>query len=415
MHFRLARVQWLAAALVSLLAVSAVASRAAATAPKPATAAPKPAAAAPKSGATTRAASHTPRPDTAHQLETAKSARQLEELGAYAAAAATLRALRRVAPPDADLDLALAMDLARSGARDSAAMLLWTPRMDAALADTLPITRRHAYPWEREALWVNGRFDGWHWYVARVRAELAASLARWSDARKAAEDCVRAHPLSGKEWLLLAVCAGREGRSDQAALAAREAVALDPTLPEAFYLCGLYDWRDGNLALARQRFRAAVDLDSTWVVPAEAYVRTRLPGAPPDSLPTAVLVGQRAAALLCSPVRPKVDEYLQVDETAEVERRGSPQVPESVMAQLGTLELALPVLVDEQGRAVLNDLPWFPPQAMPPSVVSALVRCLTDWRFRPAMKNGLPFPVWASVEFSYTYSPGGATPPGTKP
>ena len=391
-----------AAALLCLLAL----------APAAATAAPQAAAA--KRSPPRHAAARTPRPDGTTQLEAAKSARQLEELGAYAAAAAKLRALRRVAPPDADLDLALAMDLARSGARDSAAMLLWTPRMDAALVDTLPITRRHAYPWEREALWVNGRFDGWHWYVARVRAELAASLGRWTDARRAAEDCVRAHPLAGKEWLLLAVCAGREGRADQAALAAREAVALDPTLPEAFYLCGLYDWRDGHLTLARQRFRAAADLDSTWVIPAAAYVRTRLPGAAPDSLPTEVLVGQRAAALLCSPVRPKVDEYLQVDETAAVEHRGAPQVPESLMAELGTVELALPVLVDEQGRAVLNDLPWFPPQAMPPSVVSALVRCLTDWRFRPAMKNGLPFPVWASVDFSYKYSPGGP-PPGTKP
>jgi hypothetical protein len=85
------------------------------------------------------------------------------------------------------------------------------------------------------------------------------------------------------------------------------------------------------------------------------------------------------------------------------------------MAALGTLELALPVLVDERGRAVLNDLPWFPPEAVPPRVVSALVRCLPDWRFRPAMKNGLPFPVWASVDFSYQYSPGGSSPAGHKP
>ena len=156
-------------------------------------------------------------------------------------------------------------------------------------------------------------------------------------------------------------------------------------------------------------------LDSTWVRPAEAYVRTRLPGAEPDSLPTRFLVGQREAALLTSPVRPKVDEYIQVDETAEVETRGSPAVSESTMAALGTLELALPVLVDERGRAVLNDLPWIPPEAIPPRVIAALVRCLTDWRFRPAMKNGLPFPVWASVDFSYKYSPGGAKPSGQKP
>ena len=31
------------------------------------------------------------------------------------------------------------------------------------------------------------------------------------------------------------------------------------------------------------------------------------------------------------------------------------------------------------------------------------------------MKNGLPFPVWASVDFSYKYSPGGPPPSGRKP
>jgi len=365
-----------------------------------------------KPATTTRASG---KPTSAQLLELAKSARQLEELGAYAGAASKLRALRRQVLPDVDLDLALAMDLARGGARDSAARLMWTPRMDAALADTLPVTRRHNYPWEREALWINGRFDGWSWYVARVRAELAASLGRWSDARRAAEACVIAHPMAGKEWLMLAVCAGREGRLDQAALAARQASALDPTLPEAFYLSGLYEWRAGDREQARRRFRAAVLLDSTWVLPAEAYVRTRLPGTAPDSLPFELLVGQRASALLCSPVRPKVDEYIQVDETAEVVTRGQPQVPESTMAALGTLELALPVLVDERGRAVLHDLPWFPPEAVPPRVVAALVLCLPDWRFRPAMKNGLPFPVWASVDFSYKYSPGGSSPAGHKP
>jgi hypothetical protein len=48
-------------------------------------------------------------------------------------------------------------------------------------------------------------------------------------------------------------------------------------------------------------------------------------------------------------------------------------------------------------------------------VVAALIGCLPDWRFRPAMKNGLPFPVWASVEFSYQYTPTGHSPTGGKP
>ena len=150
-------------------------------------AAPILAASAPHASAKPRSATNAAAAASQTPLELAKAARQLEELGAYGAAAVKLGELRRRVAPDADLDLALAMDLARNGAVDSAAALMWTPRMDAALADSLSLIRRHTYPWEREGLWVNGKFDGWNWYVARVRVELAATLGRWSDARRAAE------------------------------------------------------------------------------------------------------------------------------------------------------------------------------------------------------------------------------------
>ena len=97
--------------------------------------------------------------------------------------------------------LALALDEARSGQLDSAAARLWSPLLSEAMADTLPPERRRRYPWEREQLWVNGWYDGWPWYIARARAEVAASLGRWPQALEAARACVAARPLAGKEWL----------------------------------------------------------------------------------------------------------------------------------------------------------------------------------------------------------------------
>ena len=106
----------------------------------------------------------------AQRMELAKTARELEEVGAYTRAAIALGRLRAGTPPDADLDLALALDLARIGRPEGAESLLVAPALTAALTDTLPVQRRHLYPWERETLWTNGRFDGWSWYVWRARA-----------------------------------------------------------------------------------------------------------------------------------------------------------------------------------------------------------------------------------------------------
>ena len=180
----------------------------------------------------------------------AREARTLEELGAYGQATDRLRQLRRRVPPDADLELTLALDEARSGDVDSAAARLASPLLEAALNDTVPLERRHEYPWHPEAEWINGRFDGWYWYIARARAELAAASGRWREAADAARLCVAARSLSGKEWLILAVCAGRAGSLDEAAAAAERAVFLDASLPEAHFLRGLYEWRAGRRGAA---------------------------------------------------------------------------------------------------------------------------------------------------------------------
>src|SRR5213594_3313881 len=90
-----------------------------------------------------------------------------------------LRALRSRTGPDPDLEIELALLEARSGQLDSAAERLWSPALTAALSDSMPVTRRERYGWDRGPLWLNGSFDGWNWYVARARAEVASSLGRW--------------------------------------------------------------------------------------------------------------------------------------------------------------------------------------------------------------------------------------------
>ncbi|HEY6865846.1 MAG TPA: hypothetical protein VI792_01240, partial [Candidatus Eisenbacteria bacterium] len=79
--------------------------RAAAATPAPAPATKKPAASAAKPAT---AATRSP-------LQVGADARGLEEVGAYGQAREALRALRRRVAPDADLDLALAIDEARTG------------------------------------------------------------------------------------------------------------------------------------------------------------------------------------------------------------------------------------------------------------------------------------------------------------
>ncbi|OGF14277.1 MAG: hypothetical protein A2W00_03870 [Candidatus Eisenbacteria bacterium RBG_16_71_46] len=332
-------------------------------------------------------------------LERAREARVLEEVGSYAGAAEVLRRVRREVPRDADLDLELALDEARGGRPDSAAALLWEPLVAAALRDSLPEARRRFFTFAREGLWVNGQYDGWRWYIARARAEVALALGRWREARDAARVAVDERPLAGKEWLLLAVSAGRAGELAEARAAAVRAAALDPSLPEAHYFSGLWAWRDGRRAEADDSFRRAAELDSLYRDPALARVRLMLPGSRPDSLPGYFLTGPRGVGMITSPMRPKLEEFVQMDLTPRVARIGQIPVPDSVEIRLRPEQRALPVLVDQQGRVVLHELLPFPPDLMPASAVASLVGSLPEWRFQPAMKGGEPRIAWATVSF----------------
>ena len=340
-----------------------------------------------------------PRPPQASApSEQARLAKMLEDDGAYESAAVTLRALRARVAPDADLDLALALDLARAGAPDSARSLLQGPNLSAALADSCPPARRRPYgPTATRC----GRTDA-------TRAGAGPSRGRgpkWTPGsaagrrpRAAARLAVTERPLAGREWLVVAVCSGRAGDLAGAERQARLAAYLDPMLPEAQYLVGLFEWRAGRRGDALQRFAAAVALDSLYEPAVRARQRLRFfPGAAPDSLPGVFLTGGREAGLLTSPVRPKLESASSLDRGAVVLQRTMVPVPDSIQVEIKPLRIILPVLVDERGRAVLCELPWLPPGDLPAPLVAVLLQSLPGWRFAPAERFGQPVRGWTSV------------------
>ncbi|HET7226082.1 MAG TPA: hypothetical protein VFK69_10260, partial [Candidatus Eisenbacteria bacterium] len=302
-----------------------------------------------------------------------------------------------------DLELYLALDEARAGALDSAWTRLAGARLSGALADTLPPERRRLYAWEREQTWLDGRYTGWPWYIARARAEVAARLGRWRDAHAAARLAVAMNPLDGDQYAMLSVCAARDGDLAEAAEAAHAAVALDPALPEAHDLEGLFDWRDGRRMEAGEQFRAAIALDSTDEKAAVALMRSRLPGARPDTLPDSWLHGVREAGLLTSPVGPKTEEFVQMETPALVIRHDLLPIPDSLARTLQPFHLALPVLVGTNGRAALHAWPWVPREALPAPVVALILESVPGWRFHPAARHGEPHAVWAAVEIDYPH------------
>lgn len=336
---------------------------------------------------------------TATLLQLGRDARAFEESGAYGLAAEKLKALRARVAPDADLELALALDEARSGQLDSAWARLHGPLLDAARGDSAGWARRHDYGFEREPLWINGRFDGWNWYVARARAELALRRGAAFEGLDDAAWAVRARPLSGKDVHLAALLAAHAGSLGRAGELARVARTLDPTLPEAHYLHGLLEWRAGRRNEAGEAFRAAMALDSAFREPALANVRSRLPASPPDALPVRFLFGARAAGELTSPVQPKIEEVNQAEFPVTLVAKRAPEMPDSLRRRLGKpVRLIVTLLVDERGRPILNELPWFPDGAFPYSQIPALVASTVRWEFRAARKHGRPAVAWGSVE-----------------
>lgn len=335
-------------------------------------------------------------------IELAVQARALEEQGNYLAALGVLKTLRGMQAPDADLELAIALDEARTGLADSAWARLYSPLLSAALADTAGLARRTEYPFQREPLWVNGHFDGWYWYVARARAELALARRDWREAMAMASRAATARPLSGKEALLLAIAAGHSGDAPLSEAAAAWAAYLEPWLPEAHYLSGLWAWRNGKRDDARASLRMAASLDSSWREPVLALARLQLPAMPADSLPVRFLYGRRACAQLTSAKRPKHEEYIQFDTTPMLAFNPMTQPPDSLRAQLHLkkpIQLFLQVLVGERGVPLLVELPYVTEAQVPAAIVNHIVSVVGDWRFIAARRFEKPQRSWASVQY----------------
>ena len=335
-------------------------------------------------------------------IDVATQARIFEEQGNYAGALTELRTLRGMQGPDADVELMLALDEARVGQVDSAWTRLHSPLLSAALADTVGRLRRNEYPFQREGMLVNGTFDGWYWYIARARAELALQRRDWAEAMSMASRSAAARPLSGKEALLLAVAASHAGDPQLGEAAAAWSSYLEPWLPEAHYLSGLWAWRGGRRAEARRELETAAGLDSSWRDPVLALSRLRLPGTNADSLPTRFLTGARSCAMLTSPRRPKQEEFIQFDSTPMLAFNPQSQPEDSLRRAMHLkhpTQVYIQVLVSEGGRPLLAELPWITEAEIPSGVVHHVLSVVGTWRFVAARKFQKPQRSWASVEY----------------
>ena len=352
-----------------------------------------------------------PAPATTHKTaaastqsveQLASQTRLIEEVGGWPRAAELMRQLRGRTAPDADLDLMLAWFEARSGDLDSAAARLALPTLVAAGDDSMPPARWTTYPWQHEGAWLDGRFDGWHWYVWRTRAEIAAATGHWDSALAAARRAVAARRWAGPEWYVRALCAAHLGRWDEARSCNAMALELDATLPEAHELAGLLAWRDGRRGETRAQLDAALALDSTYARAALGLVRLRLPGAPPDTLPTGLFEGVRRAALLTAAEGPRPEVFTQNESAALLVRRVTTADMDTsglVLKDVKRVRLTLMILVDARGHAALVDVPEYTENDVAPAKVSRIIATLPDWRFKPASRGGRPAPSWVGYEF----------------
>lgn len=332
-----------------------------------------------------------PVPGPTERAQTAANeARQLEEMGAWSAAAAKLRALRVLVPPDADLELWLAVFEARSGDLDSARIRLGGPVLTAAASDTLPDHRWTDYSWKKSTTWTDGRWTGWHWYLWRARAEVAASEGRWSDALMAIRRAIGARPVDGKDWYARALCEARLGMTAEARTSLERAAALDPSLPEVPYLAGLLAWRAGNRTEAQARFRAAIELASGFREPTVALLRARMPGSAPDTLPGQFLSGARTAGLLTSSDGPKREAFVRTQVAPNLISR------EPTAAGGGGAMVPVQLLIDREGRVVLSELPYLPVSSA--EAVGAALATMPRWRYAPAIVDNIPSPAWVATE-----------------
>src|SRR5205823_8696489 len=135
---------------------------------------------------------------------------------------------------------------------------------------------------------------------------------------------------------------------------------LEPWLPEAHYLRGLWAWKGGRRAEAKSDLEFAAELDSSWRDPVLALARLAIPGMPPDSLPARFLTGVRRCAMLTSPRRPKQEEFVQFDSNPVLAFNPQTQPDDSLRTAMHLKKPAqvyVQVLVSEAGRPLMAELP----------------------------------------------------------
>src|SRR5262249_45464688 len=152
---------------------------------------------------------------------------------------------------------------------------------------------------------------------------------------------------------------------------------------EAHYYKGLCDWRAGRRGDALVDFGEAMRLDSLFDDAALARARLRLGAGRLDSLPSWLLRGRSAVALLTSMERPKYQELVEPDQPAGALEAPQPSYPPSIPPVGTGHTVIIPVLVGEDGKVLLADPPYMNPAQWPDSLIGAAVSVLRDWRFFP--------------------------------
>jgi len=130
-------------------------------------------------------------------------------------------------------------------------------------------------------------------------------------------------------------------------------------------------------------------------------VRSRLPGTAPDSLPTTFLTGKRAVGMLTSTTGPKLEEFLQLDQVHILAHREDPVLPDSLKVRFKGQKVFLWLFVDDDGRVIMNDLPWSAGGGYPTPVIAELLKHLSAWRFLPAKVQGAPRAAWVDVQYAF--------------
>jgi len=76
-------------------------------------------------------------------------------------------------------------------------------------------------------------------------------------------------------------------------------------------------------------------------------------------------------------------------------------LPDSLKASAKGQRVLVWLFVDDDGRVVMNDLPWSASGPYPTPVIADLLEHLSAWRFLPAKIQGVPRAAWVDVQYAF--------------